>query len=58
MYKKNVTVHAQCCFANLNQLLFDILVTVAVVASQLPFCLHPVRNLCSKPLMVSDEHAL
>ena len=32
-------VHVQsCCFANLNHLLFDVLVAVAVVASLTPQC--------------------
>ena len=33
MYKKSVMHVQSCCFAYLNQLPFDVLVTVAVVAS-------------------------
>ena len=37
MYKKiNRVVHVQSCFANLNLLLFDVLVTFAVLVSKLP----------------------
>ena len=31
MYKKSVMHVQSCCFANLNELLFDVLVVVAVV---------------------------
>ena len=37
MYKKiNRVVHVQSCFDNLNLLLFDVLVTFAVLVSKLP----------------------